>query len=182
MKTENYIERFQTLTSLRAHLGNGGATGLDTYDNYMGEKPDAEWRILYLETKIGNYYRIQLGRSWKKLSRRTKRRDHYHPNRTLGLWLGEDISASQKSHKKKSETKRVRSLTLWILTRFLTKIDTLKKSRKRRIESGQLTMTKKNGSPTLETIAHSFEFHDFADLLAVARGKYFSGYANELIR
>ena len=77
MKTENYIERFQKLTPLRAHLGNGGATGLDTYDNYMGEKPDAEWRILYTRNRESETITES---NWEILEETFKAR---HPNTPL---------------------------------------------------------------------------------------------------
>ena len=181
MKTENYIERFQKLTPLRTHLGNGGATGLDTYDNYMGEKPDAEWRILYTRNRESETITES---NWEILEETFKEDEEKGITIIrIGHWACGWVEYFCISEKATKEIRNQAGEIACSLDSYPI-LDEERYSKKEQEEADRIWSTCYDEKERISYIRDNrsqFEFHDFADLLAVARGKYFSGYANELI-
>lgn len=177
----DYLDHFNELARLDDHLGNGGATGLDSYANYIGERPDHEWRILYARTRDSD---ILTRINWEILEETFEEDEEKGISVfRIGSWACGWVEYFCISDKATKEVRTQAGEIACSLESYPV-LDEEKFSEKEREEADEVW---KNCYSDRERISYirdhrsQFEFHDLADLFAVARGEYFSGYACDLI-
>jgi len=164
------------LTPLKEIVTNPG--GWDSLDNYIGEIPDPEWLCLLTRSRDSdcltesNWHCAlqELGGESDNVS--IERFGHW----ACGWWEALSVRAGTEEHTKaKDIADRLESYPVLDEDEFSERED----------EEAQRVWadcyTERDRVEYIRNHSGQFDFHNYADLLGCVRGKYFSGYAGELI-
>lgn len=177
----SYMDHFNQLSTMEHHLGNGGATGLDSYSNYCGHRPAPEWRILYTRTRDSD---VLTNTNWEVLEETFEEDEEKGISIIrIGSWACGWVEYFCISDNATSEIQNQAGEIACRLAEYPV-LDEQRYCEKEHEEAEEVWANCYDEKDRIEYIRNNrseFDFHDFADLLAVVRGKYFSGYASELI-
>jgi hypothetical protein len=164
------------LTPLRDVVKN--PSGWDSYSNYLGEIPEPEWLCVLTRNRNSDCitesnWRCalkQLGGEGENVT--IDRFGHW----ACGWWEALSVKAGSPEHRIAQEIKS--SLSDYLV---LDEDDFSQLEDEEAQKVWQDCYRDRDRIEYIREHRNQFEFHDFADLLGCARGKYFAGYASELL-
>lgn len=153
-------------------------SGFDSLKNYIGHIPDEEWRVLITRNRDSD---ILTNSNWEciidEFSEESENVEVFSFGHwACGWWECLAVRENTEEYKKALEIhKALEDYPVYDESHF---------SDREQEEANEIWMNCYNEQERIEYIRENrsqFYFYDFKDLIAVVRGKYFNGYASELI-